>query len=108
MHIEHIWPRSKGGAFTLDNLCYACAWCNSYKGTQTTPSILKLTRKFVSFIHARMCGVATLHGGEAGLRILGITAIGNATVEALHMNNEYVLPARRHWILAGWHPPQLD
>ena len=62
MHIEHIWSRSKGGAVTLDNLCYACAWCNSYKGTRPTPSILKLTRKFVSFIHARMCGAATLHG----------------------------------------------
>ena len=35
MHIEHIWPRSKGGSLTLDNLCYACAWCNSYKATQT-------------------------------------------------------------------------
>jgi hypothetical protein len=46
--------------------------------------------------------------GEAGLRILGISPIRNATVEALHINNEYVLPARRHWILAGWHPPQLD
>ncbi len=66
MHVEHIWPRSRGGALTLDNLCFACAWCNSYKGTQTHASILKVKRKFVSFILAPMCGVATLHGVRPG------------------------------------------
>ena len=108
MHIEHIWPRSKGGTVTLDNLCYACAWCNSYKGTQTH-AFDPETQEEVRLFHPRT-DVWSSHfaWGEAGLRILGINAIGNATVEALHMNNEYVLPARRHWILAGWHPPQLD
>ena len=40
--------------------------------------------------------------------IVGLTAIGRATVEALKMNNEFIVPARRHWVEAGWHPPQTQ
>ena len=40
--------------------------------------------------------------------IIGLTAIGRATVETLKMNNEFIVPARRHWVEAGWHPPQLQ
>jgi hypothetical protein len=28
-----------------------------------------------------------------------------ATVEALQMNNAYVVEARRFWVFAGWHLP---
>jgi hypothetical protein len=24
----------------------------------------------------------------------------------LQMNNEFIVPARRQWVSAGWHPPQ--
>jgi hypothetical protein len=24
------------------------------------------------------------------------------------MNNEFIVPARRHWVEAGWHPPQSE
>jgi hypothetical protein len=40
------------------------------------------------------------------LRIVGLTSVGRATVEALKMNNPYIVPARRLWIIAGWHPPR--
>ena len=29
--IDHFWPKSKGGADTLDNLLYCCIRCNQYK-----------------------------------------------------------------------------
>jgi 5-methylcytosine-specific restriction endonuclease McrA len=35
MHIEHLTPRARGGASERANLWLSCAWCNSYKGTQT-------------------------------------------------------------------------
>ena len=38
-------------------------------------------------------------------QISGITSVGRATIEALQMNNEYVVEARRFWVFAGWHPP---
>ncbi|WP_295427014.1 hypothetical protein [uncultured Thiodictyon sp.] len=40
--------------------------------------------------------------------ILGLMATGRATVVALNLNNPYIVPARRLWALAGWHPPQGD
>jgi len=30
-HIDHVWPLSKGGTHTADNLVMACAWCNRTK-----------------------------------------------------------------------------
>ena len=32
MVVDHIVPRSQGGATRLDNLCFACYRCNLYKG----------------------------------------------------------------------------
>jgi hypothetical protein len=40
------------------------------------------------------------------LRIIGLMPAGRATVEALKMNNDYIVPARRLWVMAGWHPPR--
>jgi len=39
------------------------------------------------------------------LRVVGLTAIGRATIVALKMNNEVIVDARRRWVSAGWHPP---
>jgi hypothetical protein len=43
-----------------------------------------------------------------GTRIIGLTPTGRATVEALKLNNPYIVSARRMWVLAGWHPPEDD
>jgi hypothetical protein len=40
-----------------------------------------------------------------GTQILGLSATGRATIEALQMNNEYVVESRRFWVLAGWQLP---
>jgi len=32
LHWEHLIPRSRGGADTIDNLVYSCAACNLQKG----------------------------------------------------------------------------
>ena len=105
MHLEHIIPKSQGGLSDETNLWLACAWCNSYKGTQTT-ALDPLTEQKVSlfnpisenwFVHFQW--------SDDGLIIKGLTSTGRATVEALQLNNAYIIPARRHWVLAGWHPP---
>lgn len=41
----------------------------------------------------------------AGIRLLGLTAIGRATIIALNINNEVIIDARRRWVSVGWHPP---
>jgi len=41
---------------------------------------------------------------EAGVRILGLTAVGRATGAALNLNNDIILDARRNWMRLGWRP----
>jgi len=42
---------------------------------------------------------------DDGIRIIGLTPAGRGTVLASRLDNEFILPARRHWVQAGWHPP---
>lgn len=108
MHIEHILPESKGGETNRSNLCLSCAWCNSFKYTKTEftdPKTFKTTKLFNPRTDK---WVEHFEWFDGGLIIRGLTAIGRVTVEALKMNNEYIVPARRLWIEAGWHPPKND
>jgi len=41
---------------------------------------------------------------QTGTRILGTTATGRATVAALRMNNELIVPLRELWTLLHLHP----
>lgn len=38
--------------------------------------------------------------------MLGLTAIGRATISRLRLNRADAVDARRHWVEAGWHPPR--
>jgi hypothetical protein len=43
---------------------------------------------------------------EDGLRIIGQTPVGRATVVALHLADDPdALVVRGYWVAAGWHPP---
>lgn len=44
---------------------------------------------------------------DKGLQIVGLTPTGRATVEALKLNRVLLVDARRWWIEAGWHPPEM-
>ncbi len=106
MHIEHIIPLSRGGASDETNLWLACAWCNSYKGDKTH-SLDPDTGEDVPLFNPRtQCWFDHFRWSDDGIRIIGLTPTGRATVLALQLNNEFILPARRYWVLAGWHPPQ--
>jgi hypothetical protein len=69
-------------------------------------SIRKPAPRCRCFILARSNGMSISVGATMGVYIIGLTVIGRATVETLKMNNEFIVPARRHWVEAGWHPPQ--
>lgn len=107
MEIDHIDPESEGGQTRADNLCLTCRGCNGFKQDfQTgidpetgieTPLFNPRTQQWAD--HFRWNDDATL--------IIGVTAIGRATINRLRMNREGVVASRRLWVQAGWHPPQV-
>ena len=105
MHIEHIISLASGGTSDPSNLCYSCAWCNSFKGAKIhaydplTGLTATLFNPRTQLWNDHFCW------REDGIFISGLTPTGRATVAALQMNNEYILPARHQWVIAGWHPP---
>lgn len=105
MVVDHIIPESQGGETAFDNLCFSCRRCNEFKGA-TTQSIDPLTGEIHSLFHPRrqQWGIH-FEWDMSGTRIVGLTAVGRATIIALKMNNEVITTARRRWVGVGWHPP---
>jgi HNH endonuclease len=103
---EHIVPRSAGGATEFDNLCLACPTCNNFKGDQTTAVDPETNERVALFNPRTNNWFEHFRWSEDGLRILGLTPIGRATVVALHLSDDPdALTVRGYWVLAGWHPP---
>ncbi|MEH2086313.1 HNH endonuclease [Nostoc sp.] len=107
LEIEHIIPISKNGSNDESNLWLACPLCNRYKSDKTTgvdPETSETVRLFnprtqVWFEH--------FSWSEDGLRIVGKTPTGRATVAVLHLSDDAdALEVRSYWVLAGWHPPE--
>lgn len=105
LEIEHIIPEAAGGLTVRENLWLACHRCNEYKGDRTQVDD-PFTGERVALFNPR-----TQRWGEHftwtldGTQVVGLTSVGRATVEALQLNNQYVVAARRFWVEAGWHPP---
>lgn len=105
MDFEHIIPECKGGLTEEENLWLACSLCNSYKGSRTdyedpvSGQVVKLfnPRQQVWREHFEWI--------DRGIRIIGLTAVGRATVDALQLNREPLVFSRKKWVLVGWHPP---
>ena len=107
LELEHIQPRALGGSTSLTNLWLSCPTCNRYKRdlvSATDPE----TGKTVPLFNPRV-DVWKHHfaWSSDGLRIVGRTAIGRATVATLQMNHELWFPCRRLWVLRGIWPPGL-
>lgn len=106
LEIEHIIPRSKGGSNDESNLWLACPLCNRYKGNKTT-AVDPETWKAESLFNPRtQVWSEHFRWSEDGLRIMGLTSVGRATVAALHLSDDPdALQVCSYWVLAGWHPP---
>lgn len=105
MHVEHLVPVASGGTTTEDNLWLACPLCNGYKGAQTR-TVDPLSGETVVLFNPRE-QVWSDHfvWSQDGTQIVDVTPCGRATVFAMRLNNDYLVAARRRWVLAGWHPP---
>jgi len=106
LEIEHLMPESLGGLTVRENLWLACHSCNKFKGDRLQ-AIDSVTKQSVLFFNPRIQKWSEhFRWSLDGTLIIGLTPCGRVTVEALQMNNEYAITARRSWVIVGWHPPE--
>ena len=98
-HVEHIIARQHGGDNSDDNLCWACIRCNVHKGTNLA-SIDPQTGQRTSLFDPRRQNW-TDHFAVLDAQVVGLTAIGRATVRLLHMNDHRRIELRRELIEQG-------
>lgn len=108
LDIDHLLPEASGGATSRENLWLACPRCNDFKGDRIEAPD-SLTGDNVPLFNPRLQRwTEHFSWSDSGERILGITPTGRAAVEALRLNNEFIVIARRFWIEAGRWPPLDD
>ena len=102
---EHILPRVHGSGHTLPELAWACPACNSHKHAKTRARDLQTGRVVALFHPRRQRWTRHFAWSEDFLVIIGRTATGRATVEALQLNRPELLNLRRALRTIGEHPP---
>lgn len=102
--IDHIQPRIRGGTSDLDNLALSCRSCNEHKQDATEfPD--PATEQIVSLFHPRR-DVWTDHfaWNEDFLLVIGLTAVGRATIARLKTNHSGVVRQREVLHQLNLHP----
>ena len=106
LEVDHIIPIAFGGSDDEANLWLACPICNRHKSDKSAARDRRSGALVPLFNPRTRLWVDHFQWSEYGLLVEGRTAIGRATVVALHLNDDPIaLTVRRSWILAGWHPP---
>jgi hypothetical protein len=105
MVIDHIVPVAANGPTTLENLGLACIACNAFK-LDHQDGIDPVSGERTSLFNPRTdTWNDHFHWSQDSLRLIGVTAVGRATIDRLRINRHDVIEARRLWVQAGWHPP---
>ena len=103
-HVDHIVPRSKGGADTLANYALACFPCNNAKCAHTA-GIDPETGQEAPLFNPRKEGWDEHFEWAKGFKkVRGKTATGRATVERLQMNVRLQTEAWPLWAMTETWP----
>ena len=106
--IDHVTPLSQGGDDTLENLALACLHCNRHKWDRTVgiDPITNLTHRLFN----PRSDLWNTHfiWSAAGTTIIGLTALGRATIEQLNLNRPRIVNIRLADVTIGRHPPGND
>jgi hypothetical protein len=103
-HLEHVTPKSHGGATHQDNLAWACPGCNLRKSDRldaTDPD----TGITVPLFHPRS-HLWDEHFAWDDYQIVGLTSIGRATIAALDLNHARRIRIRHAEQVFGLFPPE--
>jgi hypothetical protein len=101
-HIDHITPVTAGGQTVADNLALACVSCSLRKAARQQ-AVDSHTGDEAPLFHPRR-DLWYEHFEWKGVRLVGLTAIGRATIKALDMNREVILAIREEEAALGRHP----
>jgi hypothetical protein len=103
--IEHSVPKVKGGTDEFENLAWSCQGCNGHKHT-ATEAIDPISGQRVALYNPR------IHQWDAHFvwdddfsMMVGLTAIGRATIDRLHLNRSGVVNLRKMLRKFDRHPP---
>ena len=102
-HIEHVVPSSRGGSDAENNLAIACPGCNLHKSDRVairSPDSDEMVRLFDPRTDSW-----PEHFHWDRHRVVGLTAIGRATVFALDLNHARRVLIREAEELFGLFPP---
>lgn len=101
--IDHLIAVKHGGLTVSENLALACLKCNRHKGSDLT-TIDPVDGAIVLLFNPRTQNWSE-HFLLDGVRIVGLTPAGRATVRLLRMNDRTRLAQRRRLMAAGRYPP---
>src|SRR5262245_6798067 len=104
LEVDHIIPEALGGKIEFANICLCCRTCNSYKW-QRIHSRDPYTGRRTRLFHPRQQRWrAHFAWSPDGMRLIGRTATGRTTIEALRMNNDLIMHLRQLWVILRLHP----
>lgn len=101
---EHIVPVSLGGKTVPDNLAFACGGCNRCKSTKIVGLDPDNGQAAPLFHPRKQQWHDHFIWNEEYTLMIGITATGRATVNALRLNRPGVVNLRRVLVMMGEHP----
>ena len=102
-HIDHVTPVAAEGETSEDNLALACVSCSLHKSARQVADDPETGEKAAIFNPRQQTWAK--HFRWAGVQVVGLTAIGRATINALRMNRALILAIREEEELFGRHPP---
>lgn len=105
MVVEHIVPLVADGATVADNLCLSCYRCNEFKGPRQEVRDPHDGQPVPLFHPRRQRWSDHFAWAQDGVTVVGLTPAGRATIDLLHLNNDWMVGARRIWMRVGLQPP---
>ena len=106
--VDHIVPIAQAGTNSFDNLALACFHCNRRKTDKVVALDLEGEEAVPVFHPRRQVWAEHFMWAPDRVTIVGLTAIGRATIAALALNRERVMAIRAADHVAGRHPPPHD
>ncbi|MGG6268716.1 HNH endonuclease [Leptolyngbya sp. AN03gr2] len=102
-HIDHVIPVAANGETIEGNLALACVSCSLHKSAKQEIQDPE-TGEAVNIFNPRRQDWNE-HFCWNDVRVIGLTAIGRATIKELRMNRPVILAIRAEEKFLGRHPP---